>query len=88
MLVDGFALGFIATTSLVAAMFFLRFWTRTRDFLFVAFAIAFAVQALGSAAMVFVSNPDRIRSGIYVAYLCTYLLIVTAILRKNRRTRS
>ncbi|HSU19490.1 MAG TPA: DUF5985 family protein [Acidobacteriaceae bacterium] len=87
MLIDGFALGFVATTSLVAAMFFLRFWVRTRDFLFMAFAIAFAFQAVASAYMVVVGNPNRVRSWIYAVYLATYLLLLFAILRKNRRAR-
>ena len=87
MLFDGFMLGFVATTSLVAAMFFLRFWRRTRDFLFAAFSIAFFVQAVTSAASVFLSQPNGVRSWFYIGQLCTYLLILAAILRKNRRPR-
>jgi hypothetical protein len=87
MLFDGFILGFVATSSLVAAMFFLRFWHRTRDFLFIAFSIAFFFQALTSAASVFLSQPNGVRSWFYTGQLCTYLLILAAILRKNRRAR-
>lgn len=89
MLLDGFIFGLIATTSLVAALFFLRFWRRTRDFLFASFAIAFLLQAATAVAMVFVpdANPDSFHPWIYLAQLCTYLVILAAIVRKNRGTR-
>jgi hypothetical protein len=87
MLLDGFMLGFVATTSLVAAMFFLRFWKRTRDFLFFAFACAFFFQAVGSTLNVLLGEPNVVRSWFYIVQLCTYLLILGAILRKNRRAR-
>jgi uncharacterized membrane protein HdeD (DUF308 family) len=86
MLIDGFSLGFLATASFVVAMFFLRFWVRTRDFLFLAFAIAFAFEAISRTAMVFMNHPDS-SSWIYIVRLCTYLLLMGAILRKNRRAR-
>jgi hypothetical protein len=85
MLFDGFVIGFVATSSLVAAMFFFRFWQRTRDFLFIAFSIAFFFQALTSAASVFLNHPNGVRAWLYVGQLCTYVLILAAILRKNRR---
>jgi hypothetical protein len=84
---DGFMLGFVATGSLVAAMFFLRFWYRTRDFLFLAFAIAFFYQAISSTANVFLGRLNGVNKWFYFVQLCTYLLILAAILRKNRRAR-
>jgi hypothetical protein len=86
-LFDGFMLGFVATASLVAAMFFLRFWYRTHDFLFFAFAVAFLFQAATSLASVFLRKPDGVSPWLYIGQLCTYLLILAAILRKNRRAR-
>ncbi len=85
MLIEGFSQGFIVTASLVAAMFFLRFWTRTRDFLFMAFAIAFAAEAVTRTVMVFKGIPDTNYSWVYVERLLEYLFILFAILRKNRR---
>ena len=38
--------GAVATLSLVAALFFLRFWTRTHDRFFLLFALAFAIDGL------------------------------------------
>lgn len=89
MLLDGFIYGLTATSSLVAALFFLRFWRRTGDLLFASFALAFFFQGALSTAMVFLhdANQDSIHPWMYVMQLCTYLLILLAILRKNRRTR-
>lgn len=87
MLVDGFVLGVVASFSFVAALFFLRFWRRTRDFLFLAFAIGLGFQALGSAATVFTPNPTNVSEWIYDPQIVTYVFILAAILIKNRRVR-
>jgi hypothetical protein len=86
MLLDGFIFGLITTTSYVAALFFLRFWRRTRDFLFAAFAIAFLVQGTTALAMVHIhdADPDAFHPWMYVTQLCTYLVILVAIIRKNK----
>jgi hypothetical protein len=87
MMIDGYILGFIATASLVAAMFFVRFWWRTRDFLFLAFATAFVFQAIASTATIFTGDPTGVKPSMYILQICTYLLILAAILLKNRRAR-
>lgn len=84
-MIEGFSLGFLATASLVAAMFFLRFWRRTRDFLFLAFAIAFAAEAATRTIMALKNIPDTDYSWVYVERLLEYLFILFAILRKNRK---
>lgn len=87
MLIDGFSLGFVATASLVAAIFFLRFWARTRDFLFLAFAISFGAEAVTRTIMAWKAIPDTNYSWVFVERLFEYLFILFAILRKNRRVR-
>ncbi|HEY4009769.1 MAG TPA: DUF5985 family protein [Acidobacteriaceae bacterium] len=87
MLIEGFSLGFLATASLVAAMFFLRFWRKTHDFLFLAFAIAFGAEAVTRTIMALKGIPDTGYSWIYVERLLEYLFILFAILSKNRRAR-
>lgn len=86
MLIEGFSQGFVATASLVAAIFFLRFWTRTRDFLFIAFAIAFGAEAITRTIMALKNIPDTGYSWVYVERLLEYLFILFAILRKNRKS--
>lgn len=87
MLIEGFSLGFIATASLVAAMFFLRFWTKTRDFLFLAFAISFGAEAVTRTIMALKNIPDTGYSWVYMERLIEYLIVLVAILRKNLGTR-
>ena len=84
-MIEGFSLGFLATASLVASMFFLRFWRRTGDFLFLAFAIAFGAEAVTRTIMALRNIPDTDYSWVYVERLFEYLFILFAILRKNRK---
>jgi uncharacterized membrane protein HdeD (DUF308 family) len=87
-MIEGFVLGILATASLVVAMFFLRFWKRTGDFLFMAFAIAFFADAVTRTIMAVKHIPSTGYSWVYVERLFEYLLILLAILSKNRRRRS
>jgi hypothetical protein len=47
---------------LIAGLFFLRFWTRTRDFLFAAFAAAFWLLAANQALAVMIDVAREERS--------------------------
>ena len=83
---DMFLLGYTAAASAAVALFFLRFWKETRDFLFVAFAIFFAVQGVTPAFVVPAESPNMVIDWIYVLRLLAVLLVVAAILRKNKRS--
>ena len=83
MLVQGFLLGAIAVSSLTAGTFFLKFWRRTRDSLFLWFGIAFLIEGLNRIAFLFVRHPNEGNPAIYVVRLCAFLLILYAILKKN-----
>ncbi|MBS1815072.1 MAG: hypothetical protein JSS87_09385 [Acidobacteria bacterium] len=82
-MINGFLLGIIAITSLIAAVFFLKYWKRTEDFLFLAFALAFAIEAVNRTAILFVEHPNEGSPWIYVVRLCAFLIILIAIIRKN-----
>jgi uncharacterized membrane protein HdeD (DUF308 family) len=86
-MIQGFLLGVIATSSVVAGVFFLKFWRRTRDTLFLAFGIAFLIEALNRAAVLFIEKPNEGSPWIYVVRLFAFLLILAAILNKNYGTR-
>jgi hypothetical protein len=75
--------GIITAGYLASGLFFLRFWTRSRDFLFLAFAIAFWLFALNGALVVLLPEPDEIRSFFYLIRVTAFLLIIVAIVRKN-----
>ena len=67
-----------------AALFFLRFWRDTRDELFLAFAAAFLLLGAGQAILALGGVPDELRSWIYLVRLAAFLIILLAIIRKNR----
>jgi hypothetical protein len=83
-MLEGFLLGMIVTASLTAAAFFFKFWTRTRDGLFLAFAVAFLVEGLNRIGLLFVEHPNEGRPEFYLVRLFAFLLIAAAIVRKNR----
>jgi Family of unknown function (DUF5985) len=85
-MIEGFLLGVIVTASLASGAFFLKFWTGTRDPLFLAFAAAFFIEGLNRITFLFVEAPNEGRPTIYMVRLFAFLLILAAIVRKNRST--
>jgi hypothetical protein len=78
-----FLAGAVTLGYLVAAGFFLSFWRRTADRLFLAFGIAFVLFALNqflAAALVVVAEPSSL---IYVLRILGFVLIIAAIVDKN-----
>jgi hypothetical protein len=73
------ALGFF-----VCALFFLRFWHRTRDELFIAFALAFALLGTGQSILALANIASENRSSLYLFRLTAFAIILVAIVRKNR----
>jgi hypothetical protein len=83
--IEPFLLGVIATMSVVAGAYFVKFWRQTRDPLFLSFAVAFLVEALTRTLTLSFERPSEGKPGIYLLRLLTHGLILLAILRKNRR---
>jgi uncharacterized membrane protein HdeD (DUF308 family) len=83
-MLEGFLLGIIVTASLTAAMFFMKFWRTSRDPLFLAFALAFLIEGVNRIAFLVIERPNEGSPAIYVVRLLAFLLILAAILRKNR----
>jgi uncharacterized membrane protein HdeD (DUF308 family) len=82
-MINGFLLGVIATSSLIAGLFFLKFWKKTRDSLFLAFGLAFFIEGLNRCAVLFLAKPNEGSPYIYIVRLLAFLLILAAILHKN-----
>jgi len=76
--------GAIAAGYALAGLFFLRYWRDTRDRLFLIFAAAFWVLAILRIALSYV-NEDEILTYLYWGRLLAFVLILAAILDKNRR---
>lgn len=85
-MISAFLLGVIAMSSLTAGVFFLRFWRDTRDSLFLAFAVAFLIEALNRVASLLLVQPNEGTPWIYIVRLFAFLLILGAIVNKNRGT--
>jgi hypothetical protein len=84
-MIEGFLLGVIVTGSATAGAFFLKFWLQTRDILFLAFAAAFLIEAGNRLTFLWLENPHQGMPVIYLVRLLSYLLILIAIVNKNRR---
>ena len=82
-----FLAGFVVMGLLVAGLFFMRFWKQTRDSLFLAFAWAFWLLAAAQALLALSASFVEDRSWIYLIRLAAFLLILSAIWRKNRATK-
>ena len=86
MLVD-FLSGAITMGFVVAGLYFLRFWKKTGEGLFVPFALAFWLLGLVQALLTFSNIPVEERSWLYLLRLVAFLLILVSIWRKNRSSR-
>lgn len=78
-----FLSGAVALGFFVCCLFFLRFWRRTRDGLFLAFAIAFGLFGLGQTVLAVGNIPTEDRSSVYLLRLLAFALIIVAVARKN-----
>lgn len=84
-MIDGFLIGVIVATSAIAALFFLRFWRRTHEALFLAFGCAFLIEALNRTRFLFLDDPSEGAAGIYLVRLLAYSIILGAVAWKNFR---
>ncbi len=82
-----FLSGAVALGYTLAAVFFLRFWKRTHDVLFLHFSVAFALLSVGqvviASANIFVEDS----SAAYLVRLGAFAIIIFAVWRKNRPSR-
>lgn len=78
-------LGAIAMANLVAGLFFLRFWQRSRDRFFMLFASSFFLEAVNRAALGLSPQPNDGAPTFYVVRLLAFVVILIAIADKNRR---
>ena len=79
---NDFMVGAIAMASWIAGLFFLRFWKETRDRLFLIFAMAFWLLGLTRLALVILAFEEH--NYVYWVRLAAFLLILFAIIDKNR----
>jgi Family of unknown function (DUF5985) len=87
-MIEGFLLGVCASASFAIALFFLKFWRRTRDSLFLAFGIAFSIEAASRTSVLLLAKPQEGSPWIYGVRLVAFLMILLGIIAKNRSGRN
>ena len=74
----------------VAGLIFLKFWTGTKDRLFLLFALAFGVLAINRGMLsilpYFTPRTAEFEMAVYLVRLFAFILILVAIIDKNRRS--
>ena len=84
-----FLLGATTMGCLTIALFFWRFWRASGDRFFALFALAFLTFAINRFALLLLDESDEARTAVYFVRLLAFLLIIAAIIDKNRdRTAS
>jgi Family of unknown function (DUF5985) len=82
--VSDFVGGATMAASLVVALIFFGYWRQTHDRLFLMFAAGFAVFAVSRLILAFLEEDDEARVLVYGLRLAAFLLILAAIVNKNR----
>ena len=80
-----FLSGAVTLGFLLCGLHFLRFWKRSCDSLFLAFAFAFWLLGLNQALLALANIPVEERSWVYLLRLAAFVLIIAAIAAKNRK---
>lgn len=83
-----FVSGLITMGYLIAGLFFLRFWSRTHDLLFGAFALAFWLLAANQGLVALSDSPREEHSWFYLLRLTAFLVIIAAVINKNIRRKA
>jgi hypothetical protein len=78
-----FLSGAVTMGFLVSAGFFMRFWRKTADRLFLAFALAFLLLALNQALAQLLGAADERLGYTYLLRVLGFVLILAAIIDKN-----
>lgn len=78
-------MGAIAMASAIVALFFLRFWRDTGDRLFAIFAAAFVLLGITRLGLASSISQSEGETSWYWLRLAAFLLILAAIIDKNRR---
>jgi uncharacterized membrane protein HdeD (DUF308 family) len=83
-----FVSGVLASSYAIAALFFFKFWRQTRDRLFAYFSAAFALLVVQRIVLA-VTVGQRADPGVYyLIRLIAFVLILVAIVEKNRSSAS
>jgi hypothetical protein len=85
-LVSNYLFGVLTALALVCGLFFLRYWRLSRDRFFAFFAVAFWSLGANWALLLGRDPRDELTPYFYLLRLFAFLLILSGIVDKNRRT--
>ena len=83
-----FVSGATMAAALVIALLFFRYWHQSRDRLFLMFALGFLVFSVSRLILAFLEEDDEGRVYVYGLRLIAFLLILAAIVDKNRSRKA
>jgi Family of unknown function (DUF5985) len=83
-----FLSGALMMACLSAGFFFFKFWKKSKDQLFILFAFSFWLLALERFVLGYLATKFEPRPEIYLIRLCAFLIILYAIINKNRESRA
>ena len=72
----------------VVAAFFWRYWRRTADSFFLMFTAAWTLLGLERLGLAIRNEPEEPKAGMYFIRLAAFVLILIAIIAKNRKGSS
>ena len=83
-----FMWGVLAMASLIAALFFLRFWRASRERLFGFFGLAFTGLAANWIGLAIINHPtdEAKQEYAYIVRLVAFVILLIGIIDKNRRS--
>lgn len=86
-MISDFLGGAISMGFAIAALLFLKFWHRTREGLFLAFAAAFLLLGINQALLTLTRIPLEERSSLYLIRLVAFTLIIGVFWWQNRKRK-
>lgn len=82
-----FLWGMLTMATLMAALFFLRYWRMGRDRLFLFLSLAFVAMSATWIALATVGPAYQHREIVYLLRLLAFAVIIIGVVDKNRRSR-
>ena len=83
-----FLWGASALACWAVGLFFLRFWRDTRDRFFFLFSLSFFILGVDWLALAIVNPASESRHYFYLVRLLAFVMIIVAIIDKNRSSKT
>jgi hypothetical protein len=83
-----FMSGAVTCAYVVASIYFLQFWRRAADRLFLMFALAFALLAINQLTLFAIGSADELGNYAYLLRVLAFALILGGIVSKNMSGQS